>query len=148
MSVDEMARLLLVSKGQLIGLEHADLSPFYGPPYFLKALRRYMELGGLSVETLDEGPSETWGGLRMTLDDSTMPRPAPVTSWSRAIISAVIVLAMTALGVVAYVALVRSPTASVDTHGPPPLPSSPAVPLQHDLSPSALISVPATSTHP
>ncbi len=71
----------MLSRGQVLGLEHADPSAFYGPAYYLKALRRYMDFLGLSTELLDEAdPAEELGGLRMTLAEPE-PDPAPAFNW-------------------------------------------------------------------
>jgi len=68
LSVEAIASKLLLSKGQILGLEHADPSAFYSTHYFLRGLRKYMALLELPADLLDEPEDE--GGLRLTLADT------------------------------------------------------------------------------
>lgn len=69
----------MLSKSQVLGLERADPTPFYGRAYYLKALRRYLEFLDIPTDLLDEADQDQeLGGLRMTLAE---PEPAPAFNW-------------------------------------------------------------------
>ena len=73
-SVEAAVSKLLLSKGQVIGLEHGDSSPFYSTDFFLRGLRKYMAFMGLPADLLVENEDEEEGGLRLMLAEMA-PRP-------------------------------------------------------------------------
>jgi cytoskeletal protein RodZ len=77
-SVEDVASKLMLSRGQVVGLEQADASAFYNHAYFLKALRKYMAYIGMSQDLLDEEPDDSYG-LRMTLAE--MPPRSTAGRW-------------------------------------------------------------------
>ncbi len=101
-SVEEVASKLMLSRGQVIGLEQADASAFYTHAYFLKALRRYMAFFDVPEDLLDEEPDEAFG-LRMTLAELPQRRAATIGGdWSRRWQPAAAVVAIVILGIGAY----------------------------------------------
>jgi hypothetical protein len=69
-----VASKLLLSKGQILGLEQGDSSPFYSVDYFLRGLRKYMSFMGVPADLLvidDEEDDED--GLRLMLADMAPP---------------------------------------------------------------------------
>jgi transcriptional regulator with XRE-family HTH domain len=76
-SVEAAASKLLLSRGQILGLEQGDASPFYNTDFFLRGLRKYMALLGLPADLLvenDQGGEEE-DGLRLMLADTAASRP-------------------------------------------------------------------------
>jgi transcriptional regulator with XRE-family HTH domain len=70
LSVEAIASKLLLSRGQVLGLEHAEAAAFYSVAFFLRGLRKYMAFMGLPPDLLvedDDGEEE--GGLRLMLAD-------------------------------------------------------------------------------
>lgn len=53
LSEDAMAAQLLLSRRQLVSLEQAELTGFYGLSYYRMALRKYMEAMGLPADRLN-----------------------------------------------------------------------------------------------
>jgi transcriptional regulator with XRE-family HTH domain len=53
LSEEAMAARLMLSKRQLVSLEQAELTGFYGLSYFRMALRKYMTTVGLPIERLN-----------------------------------------------------------------------------------------------
>ena len=51
-SVEAVASKLLLSRGQVLGLEQGDSSPFYNIDFFLRALRKYMAFMALPADLL------------------------------------------------------------------------------------------------
>ena len=47
LSIEAVASKLLLSRGQVLGLEQAEAAPFYSNDYFLRGLRKYMAFMGL-----------------------------------------------------------------------------------------------------
>ena len=82
LSVEAIASKLLLSKGQILGLEQADPSAFYSTDYFLRGLRKYMAFLHLPAELLDEPEDE--GGLRLMLADTGDAPGTPAAGRSRA----------------------------------------------------------------
>jgi transcriptional regulator with XRE-family HTH domain len=70
LSVEAVASTLLLSRGQVLGLEQAEAAPFYSNDYFLRGLRKYMAFMGLPKDLLvDDEEGEEEGGLRLMLAD-------------------------------------------------------------------------------
>ncbi len=100
-----------MSKGQVLGLERAELSPFYGRAYFLKALGQYMDLADLPRQLMDDTETEAPDALRMTLAFADAPPRTSGPSWVRAHKTAAIVAFVMALAGAAYASLeIRSPS--------------------------------------
>jgi len=109
-SVDDVASKLMLSRGQVVGLEHADASAFYTHAYFLKALRKYMAFVGMSDDLLDEEPDESFG-LRMTLAEMPPRRTAGrLEVWSRSWQAVGAAAAVLAIGAGAYWLVPVSPS--------------------------------------
>lgn len=131
-SVEEVTSKLMLSRGQVIGLEQAEASAFYTHAYFLKALRRYMAYLDVPEELLDEEPDDAFG-LRMTLAELPPRRAASIgDEWSRRWQSAAAGVAIVVLGtgVYSYVPLTRG-GAGADTlaaiEQAEPIPAQPVV---------------------
>ncbi len=77
LSVEAIASSLLLSKGQIAGLEHADPSPFYNLDYFLRGLRKYMALMAVPAFLLDATDDEQEDELRLMLADAGPSAPVP-----------------------------------------------------------------------
>ena len=99
-SVEAAASKLLLSKGQILGLEQGDPSPFYNPEFFLRGLRKYMALLDVPADLLVDDQEEEEGGLRLMLADMAPRRlvqphgrPAPAM-----VVTAAVVLAAAAGG--------------------------------------------------
>jgi hypothetical protein len=71
-SPEEVAARLLLSKRQVLGLEQADPGAFYTIPFFVKALRRYMDLVGLPSDLLDVPDADRPPELRLTLAEERL----------------------------------------------------------------------------
>lgn len=97
LSVEALASQLLLSKGQILGLEHGDPAPFYNQTFFLRGLRKYMAFAGLPPDLLhEEDEEEENGGLRLMLAE-TFRGNSPQTeshqrAWQAAAASLVLVL--------------------------------------------------------
>jgi cytoskeletal protein RodZ len=101
-SVEEIASKLMLSRGQVVGLEQADASPFYSHAYFLKALRRYMAFVGVPEDVLDEEPDDSHG-LRLTLADMPPRRASTrLTESSHGLQAVVVAVAVVTIGGAAY----------------------------------------------
>jgi hypothetical protein len=74
-SPEEVAARLLLSKRQVLGLEQADPGAFYTIPFFVKALRRYMDLTGLPSDLLDVPDADRPPELRLTLAEERLRPP-------------------------------------------------------------------------
>lgn len=69
-SVDSIASKLLLSKGQVLGLEHANPSAFYNTTFFIRGLRKYMAAMQLPPDLLVEDEEDAdEDGLRLFLAD-------------------------------------------------------------------------------
>jgi hypothetical protein len=64
-----VASKLLLSRGQVLGLEQGDASPFYNTDFFLRGLRKYMAFMGLPADLLVDDEPEEEGALRLMLAD-------------------------------------------------------------------------------
>lgn len=86
LSIEAVASELLLSRGQVLGLERADPAPFYTTSYFLRALRKYMALLDVPPDLLvDDEEDQDEDGLRLTLADlRPVGRQSPFASraWS------------------------------------------------------------------
>ena len=131
LSVEAAASKLLLSKGQILGLEQGDPSPFYNTEFFLRGLRKYMALLDVPADLLVDDQEEEEGGLRLMLADMAPQRlvhphgrPAPAM-----IVTAAVVLAAAAGGV--FVAQSRWRAAPAESNdvislaGMSPLPAEP-----------------------
>jgi hypothetical protein len=101
LSVEDIALALLLSRNQVIGLERADASAFYGRAYFLKALQKYMDFAGVSGVVGEDDGATVAGGLRMTL---ACPPPTPVSSpaSSRRLLRTAVIVLATVIAAVLY----------------------------------------------
>jgi cytoskeletal protein RodZ len=71
LSVDHVASQLLLSKGQVLGLEHADPSAFYNTAFFIRGLRKYMAAMQVPADLLvEDGEDDEPDGLRLFLADT------------------------------------------------------------------------------
>jgi hypothetical protein len=152
LSVEAIASKLLLSKGQILGLEHADPSAFYSTDYFLRGLRKYMALMDLPTDLLDDPEEE--GGLRLMLADTAGARGRLAAGRSHSwIVPATAALVVLSAGLVTYLSRTGLPFTSADVESDTvslvvasPLPSQPiqvpaATPLPVRAQPaSALIS--------
>jgi Domain of unknown function (DUF4115) len=139
LSVEALASKLLLSKGQILGLEQADPSAFYNVDYYLRALRKYMAFMGVpSYLLVEDEDAEHEGGLRLLFADGVPGRSAPVARNSRPWLVAG---AVAALVVVAGAGLYLGRTASIapatgsngDTVSlvtASPLPAQPQIPTE------------------
>ena len=75
LSIEAIASKLLLSRGQVLGLEQAEAAAFYSVAFFLRGLRKYMAFMGLPAHLLveDDGGEEE-GGLRLMLADVSAGR--------------------------------------------------------------------------
>jgi transcriptional regulator with XRE-family HTH domain len=94
-SVEAAASKLLLSKGQIVGLEQGDPSPFYNTEFFLRGLRKYMALLDVPADLLVDDQNEEEGGLRLMLADMAPRRlvqphgrPAPAMAVTAAVVLA------------------------------------------------------------
>lgn len=70
LSIEAIASKLLLSRGQVLGLEQAEVAAFYSVAFFLRGLRKYMAFMGLPPHLLvEEDDAEEDGGLRLMLAD-------------------------------------------------------------------------------
>ena len=71
LSIEAAASKLLLSRGQVLGLEQADTTPFYNTTFFLRGLRKYMAFMDIPQDLLvdDEEEHEEEGALRLFLAD-------------------------------------------------------------------------------
>jgi cytoskeletal protein RodZ len=95
LSVEAAASKLLLSKGQIVGLEQGDPSPFYNTEFFLRGLRKYMALLDVPADLLVDDQNEEEGGLRLMLADMAPRRlvqphgrPAPAMAVTAAVVLA------------------------------------------------------------
>ena len=101
-SVEDVASKLMLSRGQVVGLEQADASAFYTQTYFLKALRKYMAFIGIPADLLDDEPDQSFG-LRMTLAEMPQRRTASRgDNWPHSWKAVAAGVAVVAIGVGAY----------------------------------------------
>lgn len=113
LSVEAIASKLLLSKGQILGLEQADPSAFYSVDYFLRGLRKYMAFLDISVALLDEAGEE--GGLRLMLADTGPPQGVPAGIRARWwIVPAAAVLIVLTAGSVFYLRRTGPPSTTAD----------------------------------
>jgi cytoskeleton protein RodZ len=147
LSEEAMAASLMLSKRQLVSLEHAELTGFYGLSYYRMALRKYMEAVGLPTDRLQRidwsgadpmptTPASDHSGPSVSFDDDATRSRAPAAV-------AVVLVALSAAGYLFWSSRpewmpLQPPTISVSE-----LPAAPAVDPQ-GLSPTA----PVTSAAP
>ncbi len=89
LSIEDVASKLLLSRGQILGLERAQPAAFYTTGFFLRGLRKYMTFMDLPAELLvedEEGEEED--GLRLTLADLRPARDRSALLLSRAMTGA------------------------------------------------------------
>jgi cytoskeletal protein RodZ len=101
-SVEAVASKLLLSKGQILGLEQGDPSPFYSVDYFLRGLRKYMSFMGLPAGLLVIDDDEEEGGLRLMLADMAPTRATPFRTPPGARLLAAAAVAIITIGGAAY----------------------------------------------
>ena len=134
LSQEAMAARLMLSKRQMISLEQAELTGFYGLSYYRMALRKYMETVGLPIERLnridwsgaDPVPAASSGDASapsVSFDDDTTRSRLPAAA-------AVVLVAVSAAGYLFYSSRpdwlpFQTPTISVAE-----LPSAPPAPLR------------------
>jgi cytoskeletal protein RodZ len=89
LSVEGIASKLLLSRGQVLGLEQADPAPFYNNDFYLRALRKYMTAMGLPADLLDQrDEEEEEGGLRLILAEMAPARVASRMFSGRQVVTA------------------------------------------------------------
>jgi transcriptional regulator with XRE-family HTH domain len=144
LSVEALASQLLLSKGQILGLEQADPSAFYSTDYFLRGLRKYMAYLDLPSDLLDESDeAEDDGGLRLMLADSWHVRasatPSRAHRWATSgVATAVVLVAASAFYLYQAGWLLPSAAAAPDTvslSAESALPSQPIQPPSEPPSP-------------
>lgn len=131
-SVEDVASRLMLSRGQVLGLEQADASSFYTHAYFLKALRRYMAFFGVSEALLVDEPDAAFG-LRMTLAEIRPRRVVTINDdrshrWQRA--AAGIAVVALGIGAYTYVGFTRDgagPETLATLESAEPIPAQPVV---------------------
>jgi transcriptional regulator with XRE-family HTH domain len=79
LSIEAIASKLLLSRGQVLGLEQAEPAAFYNVRFFLRGLRKYMAFMGLPPALLDDDEEEE-GGMRLMLADMGAARESAFTS--------------------------------------------------------------------
>jgi transcriptional regulator with XRE-family HTH domain len=118
-SVEAAASKLLLSKGQILGLEQGDSSPFYSVDYFLRGLRKYMSFMGVPADLLViDDHEEEEDGLRLMLADTAPIRAAGLRTVSGPRLFAAAAAAIITIGGAAYVvsrADWRTPALTDDT---------------------------------
>jgi len=133
LSIEDVASKLLLSRGQIRGLERAQPAAFYTTGFFLRGLRKYMTFMDLPAELLvedEEGEEED--GLRLTLADLRPARDRSALLLSRAMTgaaaAAALVIAVGAGGYLIRTAWSEATTEDGDTlslSAASPLPSQP-----------------------
>jgi cytoskeleton protein RodZ len=135
LSSDEVARRLLLSNGQIAGLERGDSHPFYSARFYHQALTKYARLVGIPMSGLPPEPRPIAEAPVTAARPATFSRPAKAAAgpWrSRTTpIAASIVLAASAVGGGYLWAMYRRAPTPATTHieAPPPAPLAPPGPL-------------------
>jgi transcriptional regulator with XRE-family HTH domain len=97
LSIEAVASELLLSRGQVLGLERANPAPFYTPSYFLRGLRKYMAFMEVPLELLvDDEDEQAEDGLRLTLADlrpASRHSPFASRAWTGTAATAALVVA-------------------------------------------------------
>lgn len=97
LSIEAVASELLLSRGQVLGLERANPAPFYTPSYFLRGLRKYMAFMEVPLDLLvDDEDEPEEDGLRLTLADLRPARrgsPFASRAWNGTAATAAVVVA-------------------------------------------------------
>jgi len=88
LSIEDVASKLLLSRGQILGLERAQPAAFYTTGFFLRGLRKYMMFMDLPAELLVEDVEGEEDGLRLTLADLRPARDRSALLLSRAMTGA------------------------------------------------------------
>ena len=88
LSIEDVASKLLLSRGQILGLERAQPAAFYTTGFFLRGLRKYMTFMDLPAELLVEDVEGEEDGLRLTLADLRPARDRSALLLSRAMTGA------------------------------------------------------------
>jgi cytoskeletal protein RodZ len=100
LSEEAMAGTLMLSKRQLVSLEQAELTGFYGLSYYRTALRKYMEAVGLPTDRLHRidwsgadptPPASDHAGPSVSFDDDSTRSRLPAAT-------AVVLVALSAAG--------------------------------------------------
>ena len=119
LSIEDVASKLLLSRGQILGLERAQPAAFYTTGFFLRGLRKYMTFMDLPAELLVEDVEGEEDGLRLTLADLRPARDRSALLLSRAMTgaaaAAALVIAVGAGGYLIRTAWSEAPTVEGDT---------------------------------
>jgi transcriptional regulator with XRE-family HTH domain len=92
LSIETVASTLLLSKGQVVGLESAQASAFYNHDYFRRALRKYMRWADLPVDVLDAPDEDEHEELRLqwgTAEPATPGAARNSMAWAAMAIAAI-----------------------------------------------------------
>jgi len=119
LSIEDVASKLLLSRGQILGLERAQPAAFYTTGFFLRGLRKYMTFMDLPAELLVEDVEGEEDGLRLTLADLRPARDRSTLLLSRAMTgaaaAAALVIAVGAGGYLIRTAWSEATTVEGDT---------------------------------
>ena len=119
LSIEDVASKLLLSRGQILGLERAQPAAFYTTGFFLRGLRKYMTFMDLPAELLVEDVEGEEDGLRLTLADLRPARDRSALLLSRAMTgaaaAAALVIAVGAGGYLIRTAWSEATTVEGDT---------------------------------
>jgi len=133
LSEEAMARQLMLSKRQLVSLEQAELTGFYGLSYYRMALRKYMVALGLPTERLnridwsgaDPVPTAGQSEPSITVDDDSSRSRVPAAA-------AVVLVALSAAGYLIWTSRpewVAMPSSGTSISELPAIPDAPPAPL-------------------
>jgi cytoskeletal protein RodZ len=151
LSEEAMARQLMLSKRQLVSLEQAELTGFYGLSYYRMALRKYMDALGLPTERLsridwsgaDPVPSGGLSEPSIPVDDDSSRSRVPAAA-------AVVLVVLSATGYLFWTsrpAWVAMPSSDISVSELPAIPDASPAPLPTE-SPETQEAPTAESTEP
>jgi cytoskeleton protein RodZ len=133
LSEEAMARQLMLSKRQLVSLEQAELTGFYGLSYYRMALRKYMDALGLPTERLnridwsgaDPVPSGGLSEPSIPVDDDSSRSRVPAAA-------AVVLVVLSAAGYLFWTSRpewVAMPSSDISVSDLPAIPDASSAPL-------------------
>jgi transcriptional regulator with XRE-family HTH domain len=155
LTVEQIATELMLSKGQVLGLEGADASPFYSSAYFLRGLRKYMAFAGIPDDELNDTLAEEHeeDGFRLMLAEplvrSRAPSPLVVPAGAVKAVAIAAAAAIFTIGAYRYFPVVvefARGSDAVELATETPLPAHPTT--QPQMSPAAARAVPTSGVVP
>jgi len=117
LAIDDVAHDLLLSKRQIVALERAEPRVFHAPIYYVRALRKYCELLGLTPDRFE--------GMVTAPPEPERRAEGPRRGWGVAAVLLLVVIAAVVAGTWYVGEVVAPPDAVPLTAEPPVAPPSP-----------------------